>query len=149
MDKQKKIEEMAKCTCGNYNNGGCEIDGFVCNYRCSYYEEFEKLYNAGYRKIPENAVVLTDDNVEELADIIVKSPKMQETMSRLIKAWRKETAEEFAEMLEKKASKLTMCANGVKIEPPVSYTLSHTDIYEICKEFTNGKSKNIITTDNE
>lgn len=39
--------------------------------------------------------------------------------------------------VKQKALKLTKCVNGVKIEPPVSYTLSHTDIDEIVKELVD------------
>lgn len=51
-------------------------------------------------KIPENAVVLTEDNAEEIGDMVVKSPQMQEAVLHLIKAWQKETAEKFAERLK-------------------------------------------------
>lgn len=51
-------------------------------------------------KIPEGAVVLTEDNAEEIGNIIVESPPMQEAMLHLIKAWQKETAEKFAKRLK-------------------------------------------------
>lgn len=53
-------------------------------------------------KIPENAVVLTEDNAEEIGNIIVESPQMQATMKKLIKEWRKETAEKFVERLKER-----------------------------------------------
>ena len=93
MDKQKQIEEMAKV---------------ISNARDSYYgtsagngyytpvEYYAKeLYNAGYRKIPENAVVLTD-----------KKDIRQYEWSKLVDKMgviefgekvRKETSEKFAE----------------------------------------------------
>lgn len=43
----------------------------------------------------EDSVVLTNDNAEELANLIVTSPQMQSVMSDLIKAWQKETAEKI------------------------------------------------------
>lgn len=53
-------------------------------------------------KIPENAVVLTEDNAEEIGNIIVESPQMQATMKKLIKEWRKEMAEKFVERLKER-----------------------------------------------
>lgn len=87
MDKQNQIEEMARIICDNYNNGGCEIDGYVCNYRCSNYVDCERLYNAGYRKIPEGAVVLSFE------DLVMRDEKIKTLCKR-------KTAEKFAERLK-------------------------------------------------
>lgn len=86
MDKQKQIEEMAKVieeamakarrTLGGHNN----IAMFYA----------KMLVNAGYRKIPENAVVILDEEMEEFAEKLAKSPQMQKVMSHLIKEWHKE-----------------------------------------------------------
>lgn len=46
-------------------------------------------------KLPKDSVVLTNDNAEELANLIVTSPQMQSVMSDLIKAWQKETAKDI------------------------------------------------------
>lgn len=51
MDKQKQIEEMAK--------------DIVRMAGLGVYEKAEYLYDAGYRKIPENVVVLTREELEE------------------------------------------------------------------------------------
>ena len=60
MDKQKQIEEMAKTYCQNGFNCGenCQTNG------CRVYEVCTELYNAGYRKIPEGAVILTKAEYE-------------------------------------------------------------------------------------
>lgn len=56
--KDKIIEEMAKVMSRHYEKGGiCGLKDFA-----------EALYNAGYRKIPEGAVVLTDDELNEVID---------------------------------------------------------------------------------
>lgn len=97
-DKEKQIEEMAQC-----KNSYC----FICSEcslkgGCDRYILAKELYEQGYRKLPENAFILTDDNAEELANLIVTSPQMQSVMSNLIKAWQKETAEKiFAKLMEK------------------------------------------------
>ena len=46
---------MAKGVAGSMNNG---VEGWLSEY----------LYNAGYRKIPENAVVLTRKNMKSIKD---------------------------------------------------------------------------------
>lgn len=101
MDKQM-IEEMAKIFCSRYKNGRCDVEDRECSNRCTTWHRAENLYNAGYRKIPENAVVLTEENMEQTANWLVTHPKMQATMEKLIKTWRKETAEKFAERLKEK-----------------------------------------------
>lgn len=61
MDKQKQIEEMAKVLefcCNGENIENCNSDRSCDSCRAKY------LYDAGYRKIPENAVVLTDEEYE-------------------------------------------------------------------------------------
>lgn len=61
---QEMIEEMAEDLCNEYHED-C-ICCCVSSETCTVYEDCEKLYNAGYRKIPENAVVLTEDEYSDL-----------------------------------------------------------------------------------
>lgn len=56
MDKQ--IEEMAKVI--RVNCGECYTCKYLNELHCADLLSAENLYNAGYRKIPENAVVLTE-----------------------------------------------------------------------------------------
>ena len=75
-DKQKQIEEMAQCK----NNFGFTCG--ECSYKtsvCERYKLAEELYNAGYRKIPEGSVVLTDKEYKRYARIekIIKLAKME------------------------------------------------------------------------
>ena len=75
MDKQKQIEEMAVICCGSKTNcTKCfeeykNVMGVKIKKRadhCQAYNYAERLYNAGYRKIPEGAVVLTIPFGQEL-----------------------------------------------------------------------------------
>jgi hypothetical protein len=72
MDKQKQIEEMAKLVqqdmCGDIPCEECNYHGKmkILPRYCGTYLIVEKLYRAGYRKIPENAVVLTREEYNEL-----------------------------------------------------------------------------------
>ena len=51
MDKEKRVEEMAKILCTDYDMGKCMVDGFDClEGHCSKRERIESLYDAGYRK---------------------------------------------------------------------------------------------------
>ena len=69
MNKQKQIEEMARTFGGCHITPNCKV---CCAYSgstdCPNKTRAEDLYNAGYRKIPEGAVVITR---EELEDILV------------------------------------------------------------------------------
>ena len=62
MDKQKQIEEMAQCK--NFSGTICSNCGVKAG--CDRYTLAEELYNAGYRKIPEGAVVLTGEEHNKL-----------------------------------------------------------------------------------
>lgn len=70
MDKQKQIEEMAKILrqhiCQDKPCDECNYHGKtkILPRYCDAYLHSKTLYNAGYRKIPEGAVVLTRDKYE-------------------------------------------------------------------------------------
>ena len=88
-DKEKQIEEMVKDIQNAVNGCAKHWAEVIAKY----------LTEQDYRKLPENAFILTDDNAEELANLIITSPQMQSVMGDLIKAWQKETAEKFAKDL--------------------------------------------------
>ena len=118
MDKQKQIEEMAKViehamakarrTIGGHNN--------IANFYAT------MLYNAGYRKIPESAVVL-ETSVYESLDIKLYRDTITEKV-------RKETAEKFAERV-----KMAFYYHFDELIP----SIMADKIDEICKEITEGK----------
>jgi hypothetical protein len=111
MDKQKQMIE--------------EIQQFLLSSSCNWWETYpngkdkseyvaECFYNAGYRKIPENAVVLTEernkiicDRIEqlervetELQELNAKYYNEAKDLRREVKRVRKETAEKFARLVE-------------------------------------------------
>lgn len=68
MNKEQQIEEMAniahKCI-----KSSCE-DCIKNDRKCFDYKQAEVLYDAGYRKVPENAVILTpEERDEEMKEI--------------------------------------------------------------------------------
>lgn len=122
MDKQKQIEEMGRMIrvaleYGDFSHLNIhDKDRFLTGR--SYIATAEHLYNAGYRKIPENAVVLTDE--DEIKQY--KWSKMLDKMGffKFVDNLRKETAEKFRQkMLERGHT------------PPI--------LDEIYKEITEGK----------
>ena len=100
--KQEIIEEMARIIafdlCPNrsvHAKWGEEAQCYSDNNfaECTKIKNVvDKLYNAGYRKIPENAVVLT----EEQMDMLVSRPYYEDQVRKT----RKETAEKFARLVE-------------------------------------------------
>ena len=110
MDNQKQIEEMAKVVCGgghiDYERcGDCfgEEDGF-----CGCIGLVERLYNAGVRKIPENAVVVPDMAGKDFYAVEkAEWDKMVQGAKDIIhereEKVRKETAEKIAERLKENA----------------------------------------------
>ena len=91
-DKEKAIEEMAKCyKCESYlyrwDVRNCQYlrDGKMCER----YKIAEDIYNAGYRKIPDGAVVIPKKITEKTnAETLIKIAKYNERV-------RKETAREI------------------------------------------------------
>lgn len=173
--KQKQIEEMAKVImqpqdCKGYeDNRGCYFgNGKGCK-KCKI-ERHENaqimadyLYNAGYRKIPENAVVLTREEYEKLKDekadnILANIDKvfkaefadMKNSMIKRInknyaKKVRKETAEKFAKLVEFHSVStrdeegreiFTISALGLKEILHEEFGIPYD---EIAKEITEGK----------
>ena len=70
MDKQKQIKKMARIIkesnlCG-FACDTCKYKNISVVNECKSNLIAEELYNAGYRKIPENAVVLTREEYEWL-----------------------------------------------------------------------------------
>ena len=160
MDKQKQIDEMAKII-------GCDTCDKDCPNRCAFCsanvkKEAEMLYNEGYRKIPEGAVVLTKEEHKKLKHgsgtleklynqypfrVLVGFNSMvfcqdRECFERLYdeieERASKETAEKFAERLKDEV--LNFCGT---VEENGYFERSKRcfcdDIDEICKELTGGK----------
>lgn len=141
--KQKQmIEELAKeiaktiLSCPLNQGRHCDVCKFndkdTISYDCQSYLVAEKLLEKYQPKIPENAVVLTREEYEELdkcrwnnkkvADILLR---FEEVEGRI----RKETAKKFAEMAKAEAH-YTVCDTRC---------VSVSRIDEICKEIVEGK----------
>lgn len=165
MDKQKEIEELAKFLCKNASPCSL-VDWDDCERKgdCGRVSMQAKvLVEAGYRKIPENSVVLTREEYEKLKlfEERVRSgvcftqkewfdycqKDSNERTSLLIKAkkdTRKETAEKFARLVEFHSVStmqdgieyFTISALGLKEILHEEFGIPYD---EICKEFTGGK----------
>lgn len=128
MDKQT-IEEMAKVLefcCNGENIENCNSDRSCDSCRAKY------LYDAGYRKIPEDAVVLTREEYEKLQALKFDYVKGYE--AGVDEGWDNavmQTAEEFAERLIEEADK-----NRDNLGNRVVFIC---DIENVCKEITEGK----------
>lgn len=126
MDKQKQIEEMAKVI--SVNCGEC----YTCKYRgainCVDFLSAEELYNAGYRKIPEGAVVVSRAEYNDLKGL---EKHFDDYLIKEIVATRKETAEKFARL----ASEAFLKVNCIDLD---EWDWYRNKIDEICKEITEG-----------
>ena len=87
-------------------------------------ETAKELYDLGYRKIPEGAVVVSKQVWEEHIENWDKTTKAVEERAR------KETAEKFAERLKESETIKEIAENGYI----VSYVELCNKIDEICKE---------------
>lgn len=132
MDKQM-IEEMARIMCNsNFTTLYTTCDECLAKKCCGYMIVSKELMKKGFRKIPEGAVVIFDEEMENFAEKLAQSSQMQKVMQGLIKSWKKETTEKFAEMLK---------ARKVRIATPARYVdmVYVEDIDGIAKEITEGK----------
>lgn len=88
MTKKEQIKDML--TIRSKDCGNCEY----CSYKsddtfdCTEHFYAQELYNAGYRKVPDGAVVLTREEYETLRMYIYSSTKVD--IERIISNIRKE-----------------------------------------------------------
>jgi hypothetical protein len=156
--KQKQIEEMAKVVCGgghiDYERcGDCfgEEDGF-----CGCIGLVERLYNAGYRKIPENAVVMTGTETEErLEDLLIDFDEMSFYPATLMpnseecaREWKRKLIYAIGQLRKETAEKIfDKLYTWLNLEEIEKYGFIHIQKFdflrkfrEICKEISEGKN---------
>ena len=127
MDKQKQIEEMAKDLKEEYFNS-------LVN-KLSYNRFAENLYDLGYRKIPENAVVLTEEEYKRLQRRNEICKTCEEIATEMVKKARKETAEKFVERLKTQGDFVIRADE----HDAMYYVDLCVWVDEICKELTEVK----------
>lgn len=72
MTRQEQIEEMAVIGCVRNPQAHTAEECAKCDFKqgqCNAYRHAEKLYNAGYRKIQDGTVVLTNEEYEMLKSL--------------------------------------------------------------------------------
>lgn len=152
MDKQKQIEEMARTTC-NYNAKNFEscvecIKGGLLS--CDRLVQAEKLYNAGYRKIPEGAVVLTREEFESLGLVVetVQEYESQNGQPVLVKERKvvKKLQTDFTELLNQEIRELQLAQTrketAEKFKALLEGTVPQGLLDKICKEITDKEVQN-------
>ena len=100
---QEQIAEMAVIGCVRNPQAHTAGECAKCDFKqgqCNAYKHAEALYNAGYRKIPENAVVLTKEEYIDLS---------RNYVTEQIEKARKETAKEIL-------SRIKLYATGSKTD---------------------------------
>lgn len=154
MDKQ--IEEITKELCPHYYKGECYYETNEvsdCNCECEFDWAVKKLLNAGYRKIPENAVVLTKEEYEKLG-LFVETVQEYETVNGqlllvkerkavkklptdIVEFVRKETAEKFAERLKEELENRSLIEGYDLEDLEFDGETIQECIDKICKEITD------------
>ena len=107
-DKEKQIEKMAKEICKVCKS--LESACFFTKQPCSLIKDVAKtLYEQGYRKLPENSVVLSQEEynlLRVMADSIeYGNEKVKNALKHSYEKARKETAEKFVNDLPKNIEK--------------------------------------------
>ena len=137
MDKQKQIEEMARTFGGCHITPNCKV---CCAYSgstdCPNKTSAEKLYNAGYRKIPENAVVVSRAEYNDLKGL---EKHFDDYLIKEIVATRKETVKKFAERLKDLVADRNCNDDYDWEDVQADGQIFIECVDEICKELTEGK----------
>lgn len=115
MTKQEQIKEMARMMCGYCNREEQCIarNDALCDKfndkNCRYKDDAEKLYDAGYHKIPEGAVVLTKEECEH--KVILDEDHFERILNYEREKARKETAKKIERL---KAENEKNCLNCIE-----------------------------------
>lgn len=123
MTKQEQIKEMGQIICERSKDGICLLDKTSCDSICGWAIQAEAIYNAGYKKLPKDAVILTKEEYIDLSRNYVKEQKTQ-------------AVNEFAEKLKER------CHNYY---PSIDHyccsekAVNVKDIDELLKEFRNDR----------
>ena len=137
MNKEQRIEEMAMSISG-CNGTTCDN----CALKCKAYITCEILYDKDYRKVPENAVILTpeerDEEMKEINKTLAERDELKAENERLKEViadqnelcWNcNKSVKEFAEKLRKKVISLNVWEFG-EID-----IIDVDDIDELLKEY--------------
>ena len=103
MTKQEQIEEMANYYCEYCKKQtGEKFCEHIDDKSCNIFFEAELFYNAGYRKIPEDSVVLSREEYKRLLDNAIRVD--MEYLDHELAKTRKETAKEIFKSFENEFS---------------------------------------------
>lgn len=87
---KKEIEEMAVIGCVRNPQAHTAEECAKCDFKqgqCNAYRHAEALYNAGYRKVPENAVIIPaeerDEEMKEINKTLAERDELKAEIERL------------------------------------------------------------------
>lgn len=142
-NKEQQIEEMAVIGCVRNPQAHTAEECAKCDFKqgqCNSYRHAEALYNAGYRKVPDGAVILTpeerDEEMKEINKTLAERDELKAENERLKEViadqnelcWNcKKSVKEFAEKLKAKY-------DGCYIVDENRNWLDFCDIDELLKE---------------
>lgn len=133
MEKQKLIEEMAQVIF----NRGVALDGIDFAFGTKGSDHFDRiataLYNAGYRKIPEGAVVLT---IEELEEMVAAKISAINNMAIIA---RKDTV---MEMLKRFENTFGYCEKEELLSKAAIFKCIEVIAHAMVREVDNGQKTN-------
>ena len=77
MTRQEQIKEMGQIICERSKDGICLIDKTSCDSICGWTIQAEEIYNADYRKVNKDSIILTKEEYIDLSRNYVKEQKAQ------------------------------------------------------------------------
>ena len=147
MDKEQPKKEIATLLCEKAQNGICWCDETtysMCNFNCEYYTEYaENLYNAGYRKVPDGAVIIPAEECEEEMKEINKTLAERDELKVKIECLKVEN-EKLTETIAALLDLCFNCKKSVKDFAEKVKTAFYTEFDETIRSIISAKIDELL-----
>lgn len=144
MNKEQQIEEMAVIGCVRnpqaHTAEECEKCDFKQGY-CNAYRHAESLYNAGYRKVPNNAVILTPGEITARINANYEERKGLEKQISLLEAEIATLKELNSPLLKNNGSLFLLSCQRMDYEDLIK---ENAQLKELIKAFSHNQNADIF-----
>ena len=131
-DKEKEIKDICKLICVTC----AQFDGCAINCK-AHRDTAEALYNAGYRKLPKDSVVLSREEYERITKELVTEQRATEIAKEYFEKMRKETAEkDFNTIVKALEERKGIVEAFYGVAESVGVDIAIRTIKELAKQFS-------------
>nr|DAU13414.1 MAG TPA: hypothetical protein [Caudoviricetes sp.] len=144
MNKEQQIEEMAVIGCVRNPQAHIAEECAKCDFKqgcCNAYRHAEALYNVGYRKIPENVVILTPGEITARINANYEERKRLEKQISLLEAEIATLIELNSPLLKNDGSLFLLSCQRMDYEDLIK---ENTQLKELIKAFSHNQNADIF-----